>query len=93
MRFRKKPVEVEAIQFKGTDESASEVLGWIGDQNLGTVIAVPHRTTGEWLVVIETLEGAMKAEPGDWIIRGVQGEYYPRKPAIFDQTYEPVEES
>lgn len=43
-------------------------------------------------VTIETLEGVMLAEPGDWIITGVAGERYPCKPHIFEQTYEPVED-
>lgn len=42
-------------------------------------------------ITILTLEGEMNASPGDWIIRGVQGEFYPCKPDIFEQTYEPVE--
>lgn len=43
-------------------------------------------------VVIETLEGTMRADPGDWIITGVKGEVYPCKPDIFEATYEPVDE-
>lgn len=92
MRFRKKPVVIEAVRFDGTEESAQEVLDFIGGQNLGSVFAVPHKVSGEWLVVIETLEGAVSASPGDWIIKGVQGEFYPCKPDIFEATYERVEE-
>lgn len=47
---------------------------------------------GHWFIVIPTLEGSMRALPGDYIIRGVQGEFYPCKPDIFEQTYERVEE-
>lgn len=59
MKFRKKPVVVDAYQ---TDREMN----------------------------IETLEGMMHAEPGDWIITGVNGERYPCKPDIFEKTYEPV---
>jgi hypothetical protein len=91
--FRKKPVEIEAVQMTGTEQSAMKALDFIGDRNLGAVFAVPHKETDEWIVVIETLEGAMSASPGDWIIRGVQGEFYPCKPDIFEATYEPVVQS
>jgi hypothetical protein len=42
-------------------------------------------------VTIDTAEGRMTASPGDWIIKGVQGEFYPCKPAIFKATYEPMD--
>ena len=85
-RFRKRPVEVEAIQFTGRNQR--EVLQFIypsmSEDGLrgAEVMNLP--------VVIETLEGDMTAAPGDWIIRGVQGEFYPCKPDIFEATYEPV---
>ena len=78
MKFRKKPVVVEAIQWTG--RNASEVIEFAG----GRAQQCNH------LLVIETLEGGMAAEPGDWVIRGVAGECYPCKPRIFAQTYEPV---
>ncbi|MEM1424039.1 MAG: hypothetical protein AAGH64_08550 [Planctomycetota bacterium] len=88
-RYRKKPVVIEAVQFTGTNQS--EVLAFVypdlspdaleGAQAMGSP------------VIIETLEGDMTASPGDYVIRGVQGEHYPCKPDIFEATYEPVEES
>jgi hypothetical protein len=81
--FRKKPVEVEAVQFTG--DNADEIQVWsynhvlpIREMHSPIVLAVP------------TLEGVMKASVGDWIVRGVADEYYPCKPDIFEQTYEPV---
>jgi hypothetical protein len=81
MKFRKKPVVIEAIQ-------------WIGENfiEIDNFITVEHETypsSGE--VYISTLEGVMKADKGDWIIKGVKGEFYPCKPDIFEQTYERVE--
>ena len=83
-KFRKKPVEIEAIQFNGWN------FGEITDWMLGITGIYPscYKET----MVIETLEGNMTANVGDYIIKGVQGEFYPCKPAIFEQTYELVEE-
>lgn len=93
MKFRKKPVEVEAIQL--TEELALKCLteslpGPFGLHISGSfhpgqgVVHHAHTT-------IETLEGVMHTNLGDWIIKGVAGELYPCKPDIFSQTYEPVE--
>lgn len=89
--FRKKPVVIEAIQFKGSDyaiediEYATDFDDWIvsnqGDRKC--------RYVGRNMV-IPTLEGDHIAIPGDWIIRGVQGELYPCKPDIFEETYDPA---
>ena len=81
MKFRKKPVEVEAFLFNGSNFSDVEEFTE-GKANRYDVTDM----------VIYTLEGRMIASAGDWIIRGVHGEYYPCKPDIFDKTYEPVNE-
>lgn len=81
--FRKRPVEVEAIRFEKPYKRAQEfcpALTLIKD--LGGRIAFGQ---------VKTLEGVMTAQLGDWIVRGVQGEFYPVKPDIFEETYEPVE--
>ena len=94
-KFRKKPVEIEAMQYDGTPETATQIIDWALPQ--GTTITF-HCESGEECrkgvhdLRIPTLEGVMTASPGDWIIRGVQGEFYPCKPDIFDATYEPVSE-
>jgi hypothetical protein len=86
-QYRKKPVVIEAVQWPGTKfESAPPQ--WFID--------AMHITPGqpgmvmrwEYDILIETLEGQMRAKPGDWIIRGVKGELYPCKPDIFAATYE-----
>lgn len=96
--FRKKPVVIAATQWDGTTDGATPIIDWILT-NGGTARYAcsdpnrcaehdgdtPHR------IEIDTLEGAIGASVGDWIIRGVQGEFYPCKPAIFASTYEPVE--
>lgn len=82
-RYRKRPVIIEAVLFAGSEQSADEVAEWCGG-----VKWVRHVVTDEWVVSIPTLEGWMTASPGDYIIRGVQGEFYPCKPDIFAATYE-----
>lgn len=84
MKFRKKPVEIEAIQFS-EDTIPNDIALWCG----GVARSVDY---GAYEIVIETLEGEMTAQEGDWIIRGVKGEYYPCKPDIFDLTYDAVED-
>lgn len=97
MKFRKKPVEIQAFQFQPL---------WNGN---GILIAAPFHLIPNWFIkaevegrlklwgddevpycMIETLEGSMKASAGDWIILGVKGEIYPCKPDIFEMTYEHV---
>lgn len=79
-KFRKKPVEIEAVQWLG--DSTVEAIRDLDSENR---IIRFNRT-----LKIKTLEGTLTARHGDWIIRGVKGELYPCKPDIFDATYEPV---
>ena len=81
--YRKKPVEIEARQFNGQTwgATADALAEWCGGEYETDL--QPSRPT----LRIRTLEGVMEASPGDWIIRGVQGEFYPCKPDIFEQTY------
>lgn len=88
--YRKKPVVIEARQF--TEHNCDELHDWIANGGWGVTAGwTPSIGAGDYLL-IETLEGTMRAEVGDWIIKGVKGEFYPCKPDIFEQTYEPVEE-
>ena len=88
-KFRKKPVEIEAVQFVYTCEGIRQLQEFCGD-------ALGKFAKGE--VQIGTLEDGEHltvkhiATEGDWVIKGVQGEFYPCKPDIFEQTYEPVVE-
>ena len=76
MRYRKKPVVIEAVQWMGFEE---------GPHGLG--IVPKDKGSKGW---IETLEGGHIVTPGDWIITGVKGERYPCKPDIFEATYDPI---
>lgn len=80
MKYRKKPIVVEAEQFFPDKEPWPS--GVVKDP-------APHVTASWW---IHTPEGGHVVVPGDWIITGIQGELYPCKPDIFEATYEPVEE-
>lgn len=83
-KFKKRPVIIEAIQYLPPD-NCDDVHEFIGEEHY------PESCGEDAKLAIETLEGAMVAEPGDWIIKGVAGEFYPCKPDIFDATYESVE--
>ena len=84
MRYRKRPVVIEAVQFKDGKFVGTAPL-WMGAAALDGVICRDGQS-----LFIETLGGRMEAKSGDWIIRGVQGELYPCKPVIFEATYEPA---
>ena len=91
-RFRKKPVVIEAMQWDGSLDSITAICEWANvlgedDPHISYLTA---RSFGVHDVLIDTLEGPLRAAVGDWIIRGVAGEFYPCKPGIFEATYEPV---
>lgn len=97
MKYRKKPVIVEARQWDGTASGATPIINWILE-NDGTATYACNAPGGcdsedeeDHHLAIQTLEGVMAALPGDWIIRGVSDEFYPCKDSIFRQTYEEVE--
>lgn len=92
MKYRKKPVVVEAMQVPplgvGSIDEALVFEDWVNPRK--------GSRTVKWFghgLKIETLEGVMTADPGDWVICGVQGELYPCKPDIFEATYEPCSPS
>ncbi len=104
MKYRKKPVVIEAVQL--TWANWSEICDfvdvgyladgkpqgtWIDENGLPTDDPQAHRDTDTLGLLIPTLEGLMIARENDYIIRGVQGELYPCKPDIFEATYEVVE--
>ena len=78
-KYRKKPVVIDAIQWTG--ENMSEMQSFCGEAVVFKLMAPP-------IPVFKTLEGELKASIGDWIIKGVKGEFYPCKPDIFAATYE-----
>lgn len=85
-KFRKKPVIIEAKRLI-EPETPQKLAAWCG----GSVEGVGAVGEKVW-INIPTLEGVMRADYGDWIIRGVAGEFYPCKDGIFTETYEPVED-
>lgn len=86
MRYRKKPVIIEAIKFtRGNIEEVEKFTN--GKANHFTI---QKRIGGKCYCVIKTLEGDMIANEYDYIIKGVKGEFYPCKPDIFEETYEKV---
>ena len=79
MKYRKKPVVIDAVELKFSTDSQDEIIQWSNNtiqKGLDGGLRIP------------TLEGIMVANTGDYIIRGVKGEYYPCKPDIFEMTYE-----
>lgn len=98
--FRKRPVVVQAMRFVGDPHDLLNVYSWverhIGAYNSMTADQVPDigvsidSQNGDLLIM--TLEGEMRCMYGDWVIRGIHGEFYPCKADIFDKTYELIEE-
>lgn len=81
-RYRKKPIVVEAMQYDGSEDSRNRIVEWAG-----TLYCKNYLSRGVGFD-IDTLEGVMTVSPGDWVIRGVAGEFYPCNPDIFEATYE-----
>lgn len=104
MKFRKKPIVIEAVRWwpPGDDRHDPSMLS---DRKGNTVTPPDYRQPGDLfqfskipgmgddVFMIKTLEGDMRVSPGDWIITGIKGEKYPCKPDIFEATYEPVPDS
>ena len=95
MKAKKKPVVIEFIQFNG-NSNKMEIENWMGrdlrceifsDSAYEAGVGAPY-----FSIFIPTLEGEMRADPNDYIIKGVNGEFYPCKPDIFEKTYEVVNE-
>lgn len=87
--YTKRPVTIEARQTGQCYDEDCSILAWCGGMHYH-----PDAIEGtDVLFFIPTLEGEMEVTTGDWVIRGVAGEFYPCKPAIFEQTYEPAKGS
>jgi hypothetical protein len=87
VRFRKKPVVIEAWQIRKVDTDTTEILPvWL----LKAIAEGEVETLADGALFVNTLEGQMAGGVGDWLIRGVKGELYPCKPEIFEATYELV---
>lgn len=88
MKYRKKPVEVEAFKLTGGIDQ-TEDPEWIEEAIKDGVVSFREEGSPKVHMLIDTLEGVMTAQVGDYIIKGVHGELYPCKPDIFEETYEP----
>ncbi len=104
-RFIKRPATIEAMQLTDDPVEWNAVYKWIEDNTLGSFEPLPviqglkpYPESGVSIdplngrLIISTLEGLHWADEGDWIIRGIQGEFYPCKPDIFESTYQPADE-
>ena len=89
MKYRKKPVEIEAVMFNGSTTDIGAIKDWMNGGECPNEARIS--TCDIRNLEIETLEGTMTAKPGDYIIKGVNGEFYPCKPDIFKATYDRVE--
>lgn len=87
MKYRKKPVVIEVIQF--TDDKTETLIRL--QEFMNRDIEVLYKNPKNPVLRIETLEGVMEASIGDYIIKGINGEFYPCKPDIFKATYEIIE--
>lgn len=84
--YTKKPVTIAAMRYDGTVESAQEIILWTRH----SAVLMQSTENIEHRLMIPTMEGDLHCSPGDVVIRGVKGEYYPCKPDIFDETYSKV---
>ena len=102
-KYRKKPVIIEAIQYKIVEEipckygvakktNINEIASFMKVNSLREVTTPNDTPEGETFLPIDTLEGIMKASIGDYIIKGINNEFYPIKSEIFFKTYEKVEQ-
>lgn len=95
MLFRRKPIVVEAMQFRTTYKGAQKIIDWINKETGWT----PEKNTDPPVMyyygdlTIKTLEGEIHASDRDFIVKGVEGEFYPVKPSIFKKTFDPVRTS
>lgn len=90
MKFRKKPVVIEAVKYLGNGNNENhETPDWMWNAFGKGILKA---TNGSDPLQVVTLEGSLTVSPGDYIIQGVNGELYPCKPDIFEKTYERVQE-
>lgn len=87
-KFRTRSVEVDAVRFIGGSGPAASIVRWILDNGGKASFETVDMNEVRGVISISTLEGRMLAYPGDIIIRGVAGEFYPCKPDVFEQTHE-----
>ena len=94
-RYTKKPVEIEAVQLLNNDKSIINVVEFVYDVRKETSLIGTQATVNQIRMddglIIKTLEGFIKANFNDYIIKGIKGEFYPCKPDIFEASYEELQ--
>lgn len=85
IKYRKRPVVIEAIKYTGTIDSATDIFNWMADNEFYDSLYVDGK------FYVKTLEGNMLVSPGNYVICGVEKEFYSCDPYIFEKTYEAVE--
>lgn len=96
MSYRKKPVVIQAMWWDGTRAEAGSFIEWMNADDIDGLATSWYREANETVdrekpaIMIATLEGVMTCSPGDWVIKGINGEFYPCKPDIFQATYDVV---
>ena len=98
MKYQKKPVVIEAVQYTGGEQNTVALIDWIKGVDSSTVYhlvapQIMREVEAAGGISIKTIEGTMIAQQGDWIIKGIKGEFYPCKPDIFAATYDSVAET
>jgi hypothetical protein len=88
MKYKKKPVVIEAYKFTGREQWTGWPVDWLSVKHWYVPMNITTERDALMKVVIHTLEGDIAGDPGDWIIKGVKGEFYPCKDQIFRMTYE-----
>lgn len=89
--YRKRPITISTIEFDGTEASAVGICDWMAAQGSPGIGSFHIGNDGvPSALIIKTLEGDMAASPGDFVVRGTRGEFYPVKPDIFAEVYEPA---
>jgi len=93
MKYRKKPVVIEAFKWSGKSWEIPEPFRHHRDIDIPVMSSADYDDAADGIdssLCIQTLEGRMTAQVGDWVIMGIKGEVYPCKPDIFELTYEPA---
>ncbi len=92
-RYRRKSATVEARRFDGSAKGWEEMSAWMRDAGVRRLpVRVGPSDAGPCSILIPTLKGGMLAQPGDWIVRGTVGDFYPCKPDVFERLYGFVQE-
>ena len=93
MKYRKKPIVIEAMQWDGSTESYVRIVEELNSTRIGDgrLMLCDDPEEGGTHISLSTLNGNVTVLPSEWIIKGVRGEFYPCKPDIFEKTYEKVE--